>query len=269
MEKPIKQDDPPSLKPPDEKSGFDKFLDRASKVFVILGGMAMIWVTIHFSQVASSLSEQGIQNSQAQRRYSIQPALEVLPTIDYTVGFDLIKVRVRNYGVGQAIGVQAVVVCDGEIINLVHHQFVGDHLDSILTGKTGIRQEEVNILGETTGKDWIEPGETVRFSFVPWYHRRDSSGMTRFDCGDTFTIFLSYFDIDHEEHLTVSKMMAGSKSNHFVSVGNDVAFRDSLLALSSDLELFKSRTYDNLHLRSETEWFRILNGDSSAIDSAH
>jgi len=260
------------LRTRDERSGLDKCLDRAFKVFAIVGGMAMIWVTCHFSDVASDLSEQGIEVTQTQRKYSILPSLEVLPGINYTKEYDEIVVPIRNYGVGKAVGVRALVAYEGAIHGEVYHQFITANGSPVTSGKVLLNepgiQQEMFTLGDDKGKDWISPGETVQFRFNPWLDVNRPADFRQIQPNREFSIFLSFLDIDRNEYLLITRTPIGGRSALTVIAAGSQGFTDSLLALEEDVRLFTSTMYNNIHLRSESGWFISIESDSSAGDSS-
>jgi hypothetical protein len=224
----------------------------------------MIWVSYHFSDVASQLSRQGIEVTQTQRKYSIQPKLEVLSGINYTNDFDEIVVPVRNFGTGLAIAVRAVVAYEGKIREL-RHQFlsVSGELDAstkVLRNEPGT-QQRMFTLGDVKGKDWIASGETVQFRFSAWTGVDRPEHNYQISADREFTIFLSFLDVDQNEYLTIEKSPIGGKSALFVLAGTQSALNDSLLRLSNNVKPFNPKTYDYIRLRSETGWFIDL-GDS-------
>ena len=216
----------------------------------------MVWVTWHFSDVATQLSGQGIEVAEQHRKASIRPDLQILSGMNYTEDYHEIVVPIRNGGSGTALSVRALVAYDGKLREAEH---LFDPIDEPVFGDEKVlrnppgSQQDLFTLASTKARDWIGSGDIVQFRFNPWLDVEKPPGVPRGN--REFTIFLSYFDVDQNEYLAISKLPIGGRTGLILVTKREGKLNDTLLSLSSPLDVYESTVYDDVTLRKPGGFF--------------
>lgn len=252
-----------------EKNPILDIIDTFAQCAQVIIAIAFIIVTIKFSSIASRQTQEYNQMTQRQRKSQIQPFLEIESETNFDPTFDNIIVRIRNYGFGPARKLLVMIESEGKIRSV-------DHVFSPV-GNLGVtnppgRQQILYTLQSPAGRDFVMPNEEVEFkqasdNFLPQELKEQFEKMTPWQRMDLFTkrpkiftFYLSYFDMDDNEYLYVTKLPpAGARTAMLiVPVYKKNKTDDSLKALSRNLKNFESRTYDNVNLRSPEGLFKNL-----------
>ena len=204
-------------------------------------------LTIYVAFAANMIIESQNQILVDQRRLSVRPIIQVTSKSGPDSELDQCPILIKNVGSGVATGIFVVAQPDSGGCEVVCNEFwkYNGNLDF-----SGDRQR------------YLEKGEEVYFvSSVPEIFGIDAylklPARERFDklMDRTLTLYVSYFDIDGWEYLTVFKSPALNLANSALVV-SDSSVSAVLSEYGKSVARSSGRTFVGTSLRDSTGWFK-------------
>ncbi len=203
-------------------------------------------------EVVMNTSQNTTEFAKEIRRYEVRPVLRLAATRWYNIYAEAMVIRVKNVGDGSALDLNVILKESGHgyCQHLIHRFYPIGVLPRLYAAS--IRSAYVPVEPELDSmliRDFILPGEELEFQYgsSPLGHRSSTT---------TLTLYLSYYDTDGNEYLTITSLVPGENTMKVALNKSDKLF-DSLDQMEMPEVLNEYKTLVNPGMRERGRFWGV------------